>query len=353
MKVYAMFTIILLSHATVIGQQIIAPNDSRITIKGCSFPEMVDGKMHYFRFKPELRSMKKVKLQQDSKKGKTTSGVSLLFKTNSKKITLNFAIKAGDENRGSSFGLYINGKWQRALNFPKKMKDLELNISGDGTMSKFEVVLPNWSNPSLKNISIDEKSALEKVGKLGETYVAFGDSISHGTGQKGTYDTYPFILAKKLNKELYNVAVGGGKISQPVSEQIFEMSDIDLLTILIGYNDLNSGKSTKEYKKQYKEFVSQVRESKPFTKIVCISPLFTTNTKINKAGAKIEDYRTAVKEIVKEFKRGGDEFIYFINGPDVTSVKNLCELGVKDNVHLSIKGAAMLADELYKKIKLL
>lgn len=54
-------------------------------------------------------------------------------------------------------------------------------------------------------------------------YVGYGDSVSHGTGQKSaSYLTWPYQLAEKIDYEVYSLAVGGASIKLPIIDVVSE-----------------------------------------------------------------------------------------------------------------------------------
>ena len=186
---------------------------------------------------------------------------------------------------------------------------------------------------------------IEEANK--KTYVAFGDSITHGRGQNTTAETYPFILADNFGYELYNIAVGGGKTSQVFANMIRDdFKQIDLITILIGYSDCNGeGVDVETYNERYKNVLKTIRETHKDTKIYCITPSYTTQQNSRISQIPMENFREAVRQVVKDRQQNRDENIYLIEGESISSIENL-----KDKVHFSIEGAASFAEELTKII---
>jgi len=254
---------------------------------------------------------------------------------------------------------FIDGKFHKSYNFPQTTKNLlSFTINpGSRKMREYEITLPSFSNPKLKSLTLEDGSRLEKVDRSNKkVYVAIGDSITHGVGQdSATHLTYTYLLANKLDMKYYNFAVGGGKISIPVGRQLKDIKKIDLITILIGYNDwVFDGKTPTTYTAKYRKLIEAIRVNHPETEIHCITLLYTRNTKSRKTGTTYQpaDYRNALISLVKELQTEGDKHIHLIKGDSITSEKNLRGPAMpKDMVHLGIKGAAMFAEELAKIIQ--
>lgn len=330
--------------------QVIAPDAKEITVKGCRYLSMHEGLQCFSRFHAEIGKLPPKDIGFNWLKGQTTTGIRIVFKTDSPKVKLNFKLQEEASYRGTEFGVFINDEWHQAyLSTKKEGLDLEVVIeSGSAEMKKYEVTLPSFSNPALKNIEIAEGSKMEKAEEEPQKcYVAIGDSITHGQGQgSATQKTYPYLLSKKLNLDLYNLAVGGGKISLPVAKQLKDWKKIDLMTILIGYNDwCFNGKTVEQYQNDYREFLKITRSNHPNTKIYCITMLYTKTEKSKKSGLPLPPFRKAVEDLVNELQQAGDKNVHLVKGDEITSIKNL-QTDKSDPVHLSVEGASLLAEEL-------
>ena len=99
-----------------------------ITVRGALYPTMNGVFLEFRRFPVNFKKLKSTQLGFNIKKAETTSGVSLLFKSNSKKITLEFKIDEEHENRGSDFALFINENMNKTWTFNKKQA-IKINIS--------------------------------------------------------------------------------------------------------------------------------------------------------------------------------------------------------------------------------
>ena len=344
---------------SVFAVQKIAPDAEAITVKGAKYISQADGLVRYGRFDMSLADTPKKEMGFNWQKGQATTGVRMFFRSDSPRITLTFEHDAKDLNRGTDYGVFIDGKFSKSYTFFKKegLENVIVINSSSKEMKNYEITFPTMSNPRFKGMVIEDGAKLKPVEeKNKKVYVAMGDSITHGQGQKNaTYKTYPYLLANALDVDYYNLAVGGGKISMLAAKQLKDWKKIDLMTVLIGYNDwVFDGKTPDIYKTKYREFLKEIRSHHPETKVYCISLLYTKNTKSRKLGDKYQadDYRSELASLVKELQEAGDKNLYFIAGDQITSAKNLQgAVQPKDPVHLGIPGAAMLADELAKKIK--
>lgn len=348
--------ITLASSALLTAAQDISAHSSEITVLGSKYTEKVEGGLKFQRFESNIAKLPPKSIGFSWEKAQSTTGVRLRFQSDSSELKLKFKLAPESLNRGSQFGVFIDGKWQKSYDFkPKDGEDCSFGIQVAGKkMRHYEITLPSFSNPIFQGVSIDDGAILkaDPMRKSSKVYVAFGDSITHGVGQgSATYQTYAYLLAKKLGYDYFNLAVGGGKISVPAAEQLKDWKKVDLITVLIGYNDwCFEGKSPETYRAKYKDFLQEIRKNHPQTEIYCISLLYTKNKKAKKTDFTPAEFRSSLESLVKELQQAGDKNLHCIEGDKITSEKNLQADKPQDPVHLGIDGASLLADELFKAI---
>jgi lysophospholipase L1-like esterase len=178
--------------------------------------------------------------------------------------------------------------------------------------------------------------------------VAIGNSITQGTGQQASYQTYPFILAQKKGWTLYNLAVGGSKISWPVA-RLLQGKKVDVITILWGYNDWNAGfLPDKQIKNNYTKLLKGLLKAQPQARIYCILPTYTNRTTAKKGTATIDGIRQAEAAVVKSFQKKGYHNLFVVDGSKISDSNFLKPKGSKDVVHFTPEGAKKFATALYK-----
>lgn len=88
-------------------------------------------------------------------------------------------------------------------------------------------------------------------------YVALGDSLTAGVGASDYKNSYPYLLAQKLslkkNVELVNLSHAGDTSLDLLIRQLPQALSAkpDLITLLIGVNDIHNLKSLKEFESNY------------------------------------------------------------------------------------------------------
>ncbi len=334
-----------------------SPAEMPVEVRGIRYVTETEDGIRFERFREDVLQLPREELGLNPDKARNASGGVIEFKTDSENITARFKILSANY-MGSGFGVFENGELIEEFKFNAKTKEAILEFESESKgESLFEIALPSFANVSFQGLEagspggISIFQGLEKQkGEGSASYVALGDSISHGVGQDGFgHKTWPFLLSRKLELELFNLAVGGGKISVPVAEMLADWEQIDLITILIGYNDLHfDGKTPEAYHKKYDELLDAIRKNHPETRIVCITPLYTRKPVSAKTGATVNQFRAELKELVE---KRNDPNLILVEGEKISSGKNLRADKPSDPVHLSVEGADLLANELFDIIR--
>lgn len=349
-------TFALLLKATLLNATSISIFDQNIEVIGAKYENKSELGREFLRFQPDLYAMKSHKLSFNPLNGRTSSGIVLRFRTKSPNISLSFKTIVKEMNRGSNYGIYQNGEWVRSIDFGNKSLEhkLSLNTKYPRRSVTYEIVLPSWSNPHLTSFNVDNGFHLETLKSDPKPiYVALGDSISHGVGQdSASFLNWPWLLSQRIDHHLFNLAVGGAKISIPIAKQLKDWERIHLITLLIGYNDWNfMGKDADTFAQDYKDLIMTIRENHPNTKIVCLRPLYTRTIKSKKSGIPLDPFREKISEIVRELQHNGDSNIQCIRSDEFSNESYLRgDESPKDPVHLGKEGAKMLAEEIASRL---
>ena len=317
-----------------------------IVVTGVPTQQRTQDGILFARFSEELLSMKKKALSFDPGKARSTTGVVLHFVTESPEIQLQFELLEGG-GRGCEFAVFQKGQLHQEESFSKREKNISLLIRSEtpGKATHFSVTMPSWSNPKLTSLQIRPGCKMQTPQVPKRVYVALGDSISHGTGQgSATHKTWPFLLSRKLNVSLCNLAVGGGKISLPAAQSLSQFDRVDLVTILVGYNDWNSGVSPEDFGKKYSQSLAAIRDSHPTAKIICVTPTYTKRTSPKRSNHTLDEFRQAIRDAAKVNSDDRNP-IQVTEGPDLTSKANLRQES-NDPVHFGEAGARLFAEAM-------
>ena len=124
------------------------------------------------------------------------------------------------------------------------------------TLSRAHLLAPD----QLKTYVIGDPKSSDKL-----TYVALGDSLTAGVGTTKYQDSYPYLLAQKLaNKPaqvtLANLAIPGFKTQDIINNSLTTTitNNPDIITLLVGVNDLHGNISETDFKNNYQQILDEL-----------------------------------------------------------------------------------------------
>lgn len=322
------------------GQPIAHDNQS-IVIEGAMHLTYEKDRVVINRHSDQLWSGENIYI--DKKTARTQSGVRVIFKTDSKIIRLLFSVRNDGQLRDVTnyYGIYKNGEF-----FDIKKGD-NLTLTSSGQVVEWEIVLPISYSVDFKGLVVDEEAKLLEVKRAERpVYVAIGNSITHGAGQKecGSDGTYPYILAKSKGYDMYNLAVGGSQITPAIAKET-EGIKADVITVMWGYNDWNSNVDIDKITRRYDALLVELRKYQPDAKIYCILPSTAKFENGSVSKPHLNAVRDAERQLVESFQAKGDNKLFLIDGGEISSVNML-----DDNVHFSNDGASLFGKALVKLI---
>ena len=330
----------------------IYPNDDRIAVDGALFLSKDSTRLIMDRYTQAILDSAMVGTYRliNPDVAKTPTGMILRFRTKSPNIQANFEIRSGYHTQ-SNFTIYCDDIWQKSIT---NVLSFSMQAPSIG-IHTWKIYLPHYYALNFIGLRLDDGYNLEDNRKLKRpVYAAIGNSITNGMGQAYAVQTYPSILARKKNWDLINMAVGGAKITDAVSISL-RNKEIDVITVLWGYNDFNAKVSpdtmafdtTNSVKNRMGSLLNKLRIDHPKAAIYVLTQTYTTNTSNANTGLTIEDYRIATRNLVDSIQNAGDTLLFKLEGVDFTSASSL-----SDVVHLNTTGAARMADSLFKYVNI-
>ena len=97
-------------------------------------------------------------------------------------------------------------------------------------------------------------------------YLALGDSYTIGTGASAPVRAWPSIVASRLQLELTNPAVNGYTTEDLIRDELplFGRTVPDLVSVLIGVNDLVQGRTVDQYRRSLARIYDAVTAARVF-----------------------------------------------------------------------------------------
>lgn len=242
-----------------------------------------------------------VKEQADHiKKVYATSCVRLDFHTNSKTLKFAFSdIRCGSSRTYYSFDVYENGEmiysyFEHYTNV--KSDEFTVELSGD---SHVQIFFPNLAAVTVGEVSLDDGAKLQPA-KLSCNLLMHGDSITQGYDAHLSSMSYANLLARKLNANVVNTAIGGAVFNPEIIDKP-EGFTPDIITVAYGTNDWSKLKK-EAFINNFDAFLKKLKQTYPTSKAYFILPLWRGDSeeRVTDCG-KFLDHLAYMKEQIESY----------------------------------------------------
>ena len=189
-------------------------------------------------------------------------------------------------------------------------------------------------------------------------YVALGDSLTAGVGADTFKEIYPYLIAKKINETdgsnvtLENFSAPGAK-TQDLINVLLEpavKSKPDIITLLIGVNDIHNHIGLEQFKKNYQVILDRLTKETS-AKIYLINiPRIGSNTIILPPLNFYFDVETdRYNEVIKELAKTYNLTYIDLNSPTKDLLKKDGAHYSVDSFHPSAVGYKLWAQIIYDR----
>ena len=195
----------------------------------------------------------------------------------------------------------------------------------------------------IENITVDDGASLAPE-KRPRNMLAYGDSITHGYFAQYPSLAYSVKLARMLDANIYNKAIGGDRFF-PEFLELDEPIKPDIITVAYGTNDW-SRHSRETVTKRSRAFLKALSEKFPNAKIFAITPLWRDRADEPKFMKKFGGYVGEVHAIIEENCKDLPN-ITVIDGGKLTPHD---QAFYTDGLHPNDLGMCIYADNLYREM---
>ncbi len=194
-----------------------------------------------------------------------------------------------------------------------------------------------------------------------------GDSITDGNRGRNTDPNhilghgYQFIIAAKYGEVMagrqlafMNRGISGNRVSDLARRWQKDTLDLkpDLLSILIGVNDLNSGVTAEDYERQYDELLAATTNALPNVKLVLCEPF---GLPVGKYKSDWErhwaDFATRRVIVTKLGQKYHAPVVRFQKAFDDALQRAPADYWIWDGVHPTYSGHQLMADEWVSTVR--
>ena len=280
-----------------------------------------------------------------------TSGLSVLFKTDSKSISLRTAYgyqSNGDNTMGLAlrgFDLYImkDGRWlHAATKSGKDLQDVVLIKDMDDSMKECLLYLPLYSELYSLEIGVDKGASIEALPSPFRHRVGiFGSSFTQGISCSRPGMTYPAQFTRPTGIQLLSLGCSGNCKLQPYFAEVLKSADVEALVF-----DAFSTPGAEMINDRLFAFIESIQESHPDIPLIFMQTIHRGSTHFNLSTRQSEqEKRDMAEKLMKEACRKYKN-VYFIH-PCANNERH--ETSV-DGTHPDNYGYTLWADSIEKPI---
>lgn len=232
-----------------------------------------------------------------------------------------------------------------------------------------EIWLPHNAYVALRKLTLnDGASFLPLPDDPRPKWIHYGSSISHCMEANVPAETWPAVAARRGDLSLMSFGVGGQcHLDQFVARTIRDQ-DADFISMKIGINVINLD-SMKErvFTPAMHGFLDTIREKKPATPILVISPIFcpsaetrpgptipdsdgkfqTTDLNVKTGSMSLTRVREILREIVEVRTEDGDQNLAYFDGLALFGEADKADL--PDDLHPNPAGYIRMGNRFYEK----
>lgn len=189
-------------------------------------------------------------------------------------------------------------------------------------------------------------------------YVALGDSLTAGVGVDKYEDSFPYLLAEQFKTSqqsivLRNRAILGEKTSTLIKDllPLVIKDKPDLLTLLIGVNDIHGNISAKIFQKNYEEILNRLTTETSAKIYVINLPYIGDDSLLLPPYNYLLDERTKeFNQIIKNLSLKYSVAYVDLYTPTVSLFKKSGDIYSADSFHPSALGYKLWANIIYDSI---
>lgn len=291
--------------------------------------------------------------------GKNTSGLAILFSSNSTSISakwevlqdvrMNHMTETGI--KGLDLYAWENDKWQFVKSAQPRGKATEQLIISGMTHKEREYMLffPLYDGVIDLSIGIDSAAMIASPDtnyiNSENPIVVYGTSITQGGCATRPGMSYTNIMTRWMNREFINLGFSGnGQLDYEIAEIMTQRKDAGMFVL-----DFIPNVDETKVKERTKHFVNIIRKDNPHTPILLVESIIFPHSRFDSNMAKVLAAKnTALRVEFETLKNAGDDYIYYLKSD---SLMNKDGEGTVDGIHLTDMGFQHFAYTLMKEIK--
>lgn len=267
--------------------------------------------VQFHRFTAEQEALYATLRENQIRKTKHTSGVALCFRTNSESLRLTGVPSDSMGRRYFAVEVQVDGKTIGAVDnyshlelpeiystFKPPVEPFDCTFDLGAGEKEVRVYLPWSMRVTFSRIAVDD-GAMVIPAKPKHKMICFGDSITHGYDALLPTHKYVTQLARYLDAEEYNKAIGGDWFFPELAAAKDDFEP-DYISVAYGTNDWGK-KTLDELNENGKAFFANLHANYPKAKVFVITPIWRKDTDRPNNCCVFEDVHQVIADMVQGY----------------------------------------------------
>lgn len=183
-----------------------------------------------------------------------------------------------------------------------------------------ELWLPQFGEFKLCSLALDDGASLTAHSDSRPRWITYGSSITQCRTAASPTQTWPAVVARARGFNLTCLGFGGQCHLEPMLARLIRDLPADYLSMCVGINIYGAASlSPRTFRAAIIGFVQIVREKRPDTPYVVISPIYSPprETTPNAVDFTLQAMRDEVAAAVDALRAAGDHHVHYVNGLDI------------------------------------
>lgn len=251
------------------------------------------------------------------------------------------------QRKPAYFDAYVDGELAGSGSATgPKSAELVLFSQRDERSKEITIYLPHTSEVRVSALGIDPGASVGRPAPFALTapVVCYGSSVLQGTGAQHPAQTYPAVLARRLNLDFVNFGFGGAGKAEPGVVALINRPAASAFLFDLGKS---YGPQSKDV---FARMLTDIRAVHPTTPIFCVTPIYSTKEATEPGYRELsENLRGLMRNAALERRNAGDRNIHLIEGLDLFGPAD--QSLFKDPLHPNDAGNERMGDRLVPLVK--
>lgn len=276
-----------------------------------------------------------------------SAGVRAEVKTDANALRIALAPCEPDEEERLTVDVVFDGRLHDRFTLERNAHGTPTTttVSLPGGPGRLEVWLPHEGSVVLNELSLTGATYCQAVPSR-KKWLTYGSSITHCIEADGPSQTWPALVARKLDFELYALGMAGQCHLDYAIEQTIAGSDVDAISLCLGINIYGRGSfDERSLPGALHGFIARARAAHPTVPVVVMSPLISppAEEEPNVVGLTLAQVREIVREVAQGFNA---EAVTYIDGREIIGAAQAEAQLLADELHPHSAGYGFMADRL-------